>query len=221
MRKIVLYIFFGCLLFVTAGIKAQPFADEIAAFKKADSIAYPFRNQHPILFIGSSSFRKWEDLQGAFPGYPVLNRGFGGSTLPDVIRYADDIIFPYYPKQVVIYCGENDLAAPGNVTAGTVFKRFKELALSIWGRLPYASIVFVSIKPSPSRQSIQLKVVEANRLIRSFLKKKQRGEFVDVYYPMLNPDGTMKKELFLADDLHMNAKGYAIWQELITPYLLK
>jgi lysophospholipase L1-like esterase len=77
------------------------------------------------------------------------------------------------------------------------------------------------MKPSPSRQSIQPKVVEANRLIRNFLNKRQKGTFIDVYYPMMNPDGTMKKELFLADDLHMNSKGYAIWQKLIAPYLLK
>jgi lysophospholipase L1-like esterase len=176
---------------------------------------------HPILFVGSSSFRKWDKLAQSFPGYPVLNRGFGGSTLVDVIRYADDIIFPYAPKQVVIYCGENDLASSETVTANVVFKRFVTLFGLIRKKLPNASIEFVSIKPSPSRKNIQAKVIVANKLIKDFIKKQSKTDFIDVYYPMLNPDGSMRKELYLEDDLHMTATGYSIWQKIITPYLLK
>jgi len=92
------------LLFVTIILNAQPFANDIAAFKKQDSIAPPPKNA--ILFVGSSSFTKWKDVQSYFPNYTIINRGFGGSILLDVIRYEKDIIFPYQPKQIVIYCGE-------------------------------------------------------------------------------------------------------------------
>src|SRR5205085_6076391 len=105
-------------------VKAQqPFYDEIQNFKKQDSTNPP--PQHAILFVGSSSFRKWTDVQSYFPGYTIINRGFGGSSLPDVIRYANDIIFPYHPKEIVIYCGENDFAGDDNLTAQTVVDRFK------------------------------------------------------------------------------------------------
>ena len=133
----------------------------------------------------------------------------------------DDIIFPYHPKQIVIYCGENDLAASDSISAKIVLQRFIKLFSIIRNKLPHTSIAFVSIKPSPSRQSIQPKVVQANTLIKFFLKSKKRAVFIDVYHAMLNTDGTMKKELFLEDDLHMNAKGYAIWQRIIQPSLLK
>ena len=89
--------------------QAQPFADEIANFKKKDTASFPPANA--ILFVGSSSFRKWVDIATYFPNYTIINRGFGGSALPDVIRYEQDIIFPYHPKQIVIYCGENDGAS--------------------------------------------------------------------------------------------------------------
>ena len=82
-----------CLLSRTA--VAQPFADEIRAFTKTDSERFPPKNA--ILFVGSSSFRKWTDVQDYFPGYTIINRGFGGSTLPDVIRYANNIIISYLP----------------------------------------------------------------------------------------------------------------------------
>src|SRR6202012_1719283 len=110
-----------------------PFWNEIAEFKKQDSLQHP--PSGAILFVGSSSFRKWTNLQSYFPGYPVINRGFGGSTFPDVIRYAGEIIYPYHPKQVVIYCGDNDLAVSDSVTATVVFNRFVHLYDLIRSRL--------------------------------------------------------------------------------------
>lgn len=77
-----------------------------------------------MLFVGSSSFTKWTDVQNYFPGYKIINRGFGGYSLPDVIRYADNIVFPYHPKQIVNYCGENDLAAADSVTPVNGFQSF-------------------------------------------------------------------------------------------------
>jgi hypothetical protein len=120
----ILVVFF--LLLSAEKINAQPpFWDEVQNFKKQDSLHFPAKNQ--ILFVGSSSFRKWTDVQNYFPGYKIINRGFGGSSLPDVIRYAEDIIFPYHPKQILIYCGDNDLAASDTVSATTVFIRFQQL----------------------------------------------------------------------------------------------
>src|SRR5580658_5491940 len=78
-----------------------PFWNEISEFKHQDSLQRP--PSGAILFVGSSSFRKWTNVQSYFPGHTIINRGFGGSTLPDVIRYAGEIIFPYHPKQIVIY----------------------------------------------------------------------------------------------------------------------
>ena len=104
---------------------SPPFWNDIQNFKKQDSIHFPPKNA--ILFIGSSSFTKWTDVQDYFPGYTIINRGFGGSTLLDQIRYVNDIVFPYQPKQIIIYCGENDLASSDTVTAAMVVDRFKQL----------------------------------------------------------------------------------------------
>jgi lysophospholipase L1-like esterase len=199
--------------------KKYPFQDDILKFKKQDSIHFPEKNQ--VLFVGSSSFTKWTDVQNYFPGIKILNRGFGGSSLPDVIRYAKDIIFPYEPKQVVIYCGDNDLASSDTITSRKVIERFKELFYLIRGHLPRAHILYISIKPSPSRQRLMPSMVEANSGIKKFLSKKRRTGFVDVYSMMLLPDGNPMGDIFLEDKLHMNSMGYAIWQKAILPYLIK
>lgn len=195
------------------------FWEDIQNFKKQDSVHFPPKNA--ILFVGSSSFTKWTDVQNYFPAYKIINRGFGGSSLPDVIRYAGDIIFPYHPKQIVIYCGENDLAASDTVTAAMVFNRFKKLFKLIRSRLPNIPVVFISLKPSPSRQSLMPKMETANSMIKKYLKENKRTAFVDVYHKMLNAYGNPIDDIFIEDKLHMNAKGYAIWKKAIQPYLLK
>jgi lysophospholipase L1-like esterase len=206
-------------LFALSG-SAQPFADEIAAFKKHDSLHTP--PQNAIVFAGSSSFRKWTDVADYFPGYTIINRGFGGSTLPDVIRYADETILKYHPKEVVIYCGENDIASSDTVTPQMVLERFKTLFGIIRVNYPTIPVVLVCLKTSPTRQSMMARMDESNNLVRAFLKDQKKTVFVDVFHLMLDPhDGTPIKELFLEDQLHMTSKGYAIWQKAMQPYLLK
>jgi lysophospholipase L1-like esterase len=219
---------FACLLslllLTVQRLSAQPapapFWNEIAEFKHKDSLHRPPAN--PIVFVGSSSFRKWANVQADFPGYPILNRGFGGSTLDDVVHYAGDIIYPYHPKQVVVYCGDNDLAADRKVTGKKVFKKFEHLYELIRRHLGNdVDILYVSIKPSPSRERLMPEMERANDLIRNFMAEHSHAAFVDVYHLMLNAQGHPMDELFIGDRLHMNDKGYRIWQQAILPYLDK
>lgn len=212
--------FLALVILVIPASLAQPYAKEIADFKKQDSVSFPESGQ--ILFVGSSSFTLWKDVQQYFPQHPIINRGFGGSTLPDVTRYEADIIFPYKPKQIVIYCGENDIANDSTVTGAVVFERFKKLYDDIRLNLGKVPIVYVSMKPSPSRWHLREKQTDGNERIRKFLrKKKRRAVFVDVWPGMLGADGKPREELYIADKLHMNAQGYIIWQKLLEPLLLK
>lgn len=197
----------------------KAFYKDIQDFKAADSVKMPPANA--ILLIGSSSFTYWRDVSAYFPGYTILNRGFGGSTLSDLIRYQDFIIYPYKPKQVLIYCGENDFASSDSVDVTMVVNRFKQLFWDIRVRLPKVPISYVAMKPSPSRYRLLPKYIEGNRQIRAFLATQKLTSFIDVFPAMLGPDGRPIGKLFTADSLHMNAEGYAIWQKIIRPYLKK
>jgi lysophospholipase L1-like esterase len=196
-----------------------PFWNDIQKFKKADSAIKP--PAQPILLIGSSSFTRWNDVQENFPGYTIVNRGFGGSQLTDVIRYFYDVVMPYAPKQVVIYCGENDFAASPTLPTETVVQRFKTLFGMIRQNYPQATLHFVSMKPSPSRVTLLDKYQQANKAIRDFLKSQKNAGFIDVYGAMLDASGKVRSDIFVSDNLHMNAEGYRIWQKIIHPYLKK
>lgn len=217
--KLTTKICFAWLLLLTVcSAVAQPFADEIAAFKKQDSVSFP--PKHAILFVGSSSFRLWKDVQDYFPNYTIINRGFGGSSFPDVIRYADEIILPYNPKQIVIYC-ENDFANNDSLQPADVTGRFIELFNIIRKKYKKVPIAFISMKPSPSRVRLMPRFEATNEQIKKFLATKKRTDYIDVYHAMLQADGTPMPDIFIQDKLHMNAKGYHIWQKIIEPYLLK
>lgn len=221
MKKIYRHLL--CLIvavFAFQWIYSQPaFYADIRKFKQQDSISFPPKNA--IVLVGSSSFTKWLDVHSYFPEYKIINRGFGGSTLPDVIRYANDIIIPYHPKQVIIYCGDNDLASSDTITPQIVTNRFKTLFHIIRTNLPKANIAFVSIKPSPSRKQLMPQMKQTNLLIKSFLKKQKNTSFIDVFHPMLLSGEKPKPEIFLEDSLHMNEKGYAIWKKAIQRHLKK
>ena len=215
-------IFLALCVLICSSLFAQntkpAFWNDIQQFRKQDSIQPPPSNA--ILFVGSSSFTRWTDVQNYFPGYTIINRGFGGSTLVDVLRYEEDVIFKYNPKQILIYCGENDFASSDTITPTTVFNRFKTLFSEIRTVYPKVPIAYISMKPSPSRWNLRDKFMTGNHLIENYLKKQKNAQFISVWKPMLGSDGKPKKEIFVEDNLHMNDKGYSIWQKAIKPYLL-
>jgi len=203
-----------------AGQPADPdpnrFAQEIRTFAEWDS-----RNAvpaNPLLFVGSSSIRLWCTHE-SFPDLPVVNRGFGGSHISDVVHFADRIVLPYRPRLIVFYAGDNDVAA--GKSARRVFDDYRRFIGLVHARLPAVRIIFVSIKPSRSRWSLWPQAKEANDLVRDLCATDQRLFFADLAAPLLGPDGMPTGELFRSDQLHLNPQGYAVWDKALAPMLQK
>lgn len=196
-----------------AAAESTRFEDEIVRFETADRASHPAPGG--IVFTGSSSFRMWPDLAADFPGLPVLNRAFGGSTLPEVIHYAPRIVLPYRPRLVVLYAGDNDMN--DGRTPGQLLADYRTFVALVRQELPTTRVVFVSIKPSPSRWAVVDAMREANRLVREEVGRDSLQAYVDVFTPMIGKDGRPRPEFFLADSLHMTAAGYALWRELLEP----
>lgn len=194
----------------------QKWEETILEFEKADQ-GSPVKKGKYIVFTGSSSIVGWENLKADFPDKKVLNRGFGGSQTFEVVHFADRIITPYKPKQVVIYSGDNDIAA--GKSPETVLADFKTLFSKIREDKKNTIVTFIAIKPSPSRKQFMPKIVEANRLVKEFLETKKRTSYVDIYTPMLLPNGNPKPALFKSDSLHMVKAGYDLWREILKPHL--
>ncbi len=186
---------------------------EIRHFEALDRTNPP--PQNAILFVGSSSIRKWTTLAADFPDFKVINRGFGGSQIADSTYFASRIIIPYHPHLILFYAGDNDLGA--GKTPDQVVTEYQDFVRTIHQALPQTTIAFISIKPSLLRWKLKDKMVETNRRIAEM--KEDRLVFIDVYSHMLGQDGTPEKDLFVADGLHMTPKGYRLWTSIIRPYL--
>jgi lysophospholipase L1-like esterase len=210
--------FAAALAFVVGGSPAageHRWADEIRAFERQDRLRAP--PPGAVLFVGSSSITLWPRLQATFPEAPVIQRGFGGAELADVTRFAPRIVLPYRPGTVVLYAGENDVAA--GKRAGAIVADLKTLASLIHRELPATQIVVLAIKPSPRRAALAREIAEANQALRAFAAGDPRFTFVDVHAPMTTAAGHARPELFVEDGLHMNAAGYAVWREALAPAL--
>lgn len=193
----------------------DPFEPEIAAFEAADRAHAPPTGG--VVFVGSSSIRLWTTLAADFPGTEVINRGFGGSELSDAVRYARRIVLPYRPRLVVVYAGDNDLAA--GKSPQQVLRDYRAFVHLVRRRLPRTRIAFIAIKPSPARWALAPQIRTANRLVRQYSSGDRRLRYVDIYTPMLDAGGAPRRELYLEDGLHMNAAGYAIWRDRVAPVL--
>jgi len=217
MRILLFTVFLACTFSTTA----QPFIEEIKAFRKTDSIVNTPTGK--ILFVGSSTFTNWRDIANYFPGFPIVNRGFGGSSLTDVIRYSDEVILKYVPKQIFIYCGENDFAADPALPADSVVSRFKQLIQIIRSNLKYSvQVNYISMKPSVARWNMQDKFTAANNGIKEYIASQKNMQYIDLHTPMMDATGQMvRKDIFVQDNLHMNATGYKIWQKVLVPYLMR
>ncbi len=172
-----------------------------------------------ILFVGSSSIRLW-DLERDWAGVPVLNHGFGGSTLPDTVHYFERLVTPFAPKAVVVYAGDNDIGSFGR-TAGEVAADFAKLAEKMDKQLPGVPLVYIAIKPSVKRWKLWLEMKAANDAIAKTCAEHKGFRFADISAPMLaGREGAPSDEWFKEDGLHLTPKGYAEWTKVIRKELV-
>lgn len=197
--------------------KKPMFWQDIQNFKKLDQETPPAKDA--ILLIGSSSFTKWTDVGNYFPDKTIINRGFGGSRLTDLNFYANDLLNPYQPKQIIIYCGENDFADNDKLKAKEVVNRFKEFYTKIRQKFPDIEVDYISIKYSPSREKLWPKMKAANKKIAAFMKKEPNAEFIDITKVMQDANGNVRKDLFVEDMLHITPEGYRLWTSVMNPYM--
>ncbi|PTT74220.1 MULTISPECIES: GDSL-type esterase/lipase family protein [unclassified Chryseobacterium] len=193
------------------------FWQDIQNFKKLNLENPPAENA--ILLVGSSSFTKWTDVANYFPDKTIINRGFGGSRLTDLNDYAEDLLNPYQPKQIIIYCGENDFADNDKLKADVVVERFKTFYKKIRAKFPKIEVDYISIKYSPSREKLWPQMKEANKKIADFMKKQPNAAFIDITKVMQDENGNVRKDLFVEDMLHMTPEGYRLWTSVMNPYM--
>lgn len=200
------------------GLYASPekYEGDIRAFEEADLREAPEKGG--IVFTGSSTITRWNKrLAEDFPGHTVIGRGFGGSTVEDAVYYVRRTVLPYEPRMVVFYAGENDIA--NGHSPQRVADDFAEFCRIIHRELPDTRILYLVMKPSPTRWHLQPKFEEVKALIADYASRSFLVACLDMTPAMLDSSGMPRPELYESDRLHMNREGYAIWRETLEPLL--
>lgn len=197
----------------SVSIDLNRFEKNINSFEEADRKNPP--PKHGTVFVGSSTFTMWASLENEFKQFRAINRGFGGSTLPDINHYIDRIVTKYNPSRVVLYAGTNDIAELKH-SGREVLADFKNFVSLIRAKNPRAQIYFVSMSMAPSRIKWAKEYDAGNEQIRSFIKTEPYLHYINVIPVMRNKDGLLRSDLFGEDRLHMNPKGYSLWSPIIS-----
>ena len=174
-----------------------------------------------ILFVGSSSINFWKTLSEDMAPLPIINRGFGGSKITDVIHFAHRIVLPYKPKVIVFYTGDNDMSMGRKQSAEEVLNNYQKFVHLVHNQLPNTKIYFISIKPSIDRWLDWENMNKANQIIKKFSNKSEILGFIDISSSMLNAVGKPREDILIWDGIHMNDEGYRVWTSIIKPVLEK
>ncbi|MDY6934648.1 MAG: GDSL-type esterase/lipase family protein [Spirochaetota bacterium] len=220
MKLVVLY----CLIIAQSNLRADynpipnpdptRLQDEINQYIKWDR-----KNSSPknaVLFVGSSSIKMWQTSQ-AFPEHPVINRGFGGSHISDIIFYYDIVIKKYKPSIIIFYAGDNDIASRKSVSQ--VFEDYKEITKKILKDNPIVKFIYIPIKPSIKRWMYWGNMEAVNRIVKHYNKQNNNLLYIDLATPIFNSKGKPDNHLFLQDKLHLNKKGYKLWESILKSIL--
>ena len=118
----------------------------------------------------------------------------------------------------IIYEGDNDISA-GKTTI-EIIHASDSLVQLIRSRLgSKTDIVFITPKPSKARWHLKEKYEAYNKALVLWSKKQYGVTVADLWTPMLDKNGIVFQDIFLADGLHMNKQGYDIWGKAIAPLL--
>ena len=186
----------------------------IAKFEAKDSEKMP--PEGAVLFVGSSSIRGW-DCTKWFPDRQTINRGFGGSMISDVNAFVDRIVLKYKPKSIVFYAGDNDIGR--GKSPETVLADYKQFLDTVAKHLPDTHVVWVPIKPSIKRWNLWPTMLTANNMVRDWCASNFHWHYADCATPMLGESGEPMQDLFVADGLHLSAKGYQLWSGIVESHL--
>ena len=170
----------------------------------------------PILFVGSSSIKRWENLENLSAKGNIVNNGFGGSTMCDLLNYMTPLVVEPNPSKIFVYEGDNDISefiAPE--TIGNQMNNFVDSVLNI---NPQVKIFILSPKPSYKRWKDRDNYYRLMDLYKN-LSVKRNLVYVDLWNPMLDAKtGEIRHEFYEEDSTHVNQLGYEFWEVIIKKY---
>jgi lysophospholipase L1-like esterase len=139
----------------------------------------------------------------------------------DVVHYLDRVALKYRPRAILIYEGDNDTGVAGyGITREMILDDLRHIIARVHEASPETRIYVLSVKPSVLRQNVWPQAQAVSKGYRAIAEQDPLVFYVDVETPFLNVDGSVMTDIFVADNLHLNDLGNAIWGAAIKAALM-
>lgn len=170
-----------------------------------------------LLFVGSSSIRRWEPLTRDFADYRVVQRGFGGSQFSSVNPNFSRLVTPYQPSGIVMWLGTNDVRS--GKSAQQVHSDFQTFVGLVRAQFPNIPIFYLGIMPTPDSASIDSVRRATNNLIAATCEADPTLHFIDIpaFFENLQVTNPAAFNALFVDGLHLSKAGYAEWRRIVRP----
>ena len=200
-----------------ATAKEYPWESSIVAFEEEDK--HTEYTGQAILFIGSSSIRLWQTLAEDMAPHPVINRGFGGATMVDVLHYAERILASHKPRAIVLFVANDITGKVNDPSVDEAVERFKKFLRQVATQMPKVPAFVVAVTPTESRWQVWPTIRKLNRCLAKQCDEMPNVFFVPTEDIFLGSDGRPVRKLYRSDRLHLSSEGYACWTKRIRFYL--
>lgn len=173
---------------------------------------------HPedsILFLGSSSIRRWDKIAVDMAPYHPIQRGYGGSKYSNVAIFSKRLIRPHSYRAVVIFVGNDISGKTTDNTPDEVEQFIRHVIAVSKAHQPDAPVLLIEVTPTAKRWAVWPKIRELNARIREIALSTPSTYFIATAEQYLDPDSQPRTELFVSDELHLNDEGYKLWSSII------
>ncbi len=178
--------------------------------------------EHPassILFIGSSSIRRWNTIAEDISPYHPIQRGFGGSQWSDVAVFAERLIEPHQFRAAAFFVGNDVSGRENDKTPEEVAGLFTYVLGKVRQHNSQAPVFYISVTPTPSRFAVWPEIKAANSAARAVCSSAPNTYFIGTESVFLDGNGKPRSEFFVEDQLHLNQDGYQRWAAIIKSHL--
>lgn len=168
-----------------------------------------------VLFIGSSSIRRWSTMATDLVPYRTIRRGYGGAKFTDMGVFVNQLVSPHQYRALVMFVGNGVVGEPTDHTPDQIEELARYIVSVSHSHQPGSPVFLIEITPCEKRFAAWSKIRAVNARLREVALSTPDTYFIPTASHYLKADGTPRPELFVADKLHLSESGYQLWSSLI------
>jgi beta-glucosidase len=178
-----------------------------------------------VLLVGDSITIQWgESWKKHFPDLKAVNIGIGGDKTQNVLwRLDHGGVEGLEPKAIVLMIGNNNMFFTPETGVEAAAKGIEMCVKNLLEKFPAAAIIVAKILPAHTPGNAFYEDIKKTNAALDPLKldSDPKVMVLDLTIDFTNADGTIKKDLFTPDNIHLSPAGYAVYAERLKPLLAR